>query len=59
MWPAYAAYADKGEYKVLNLTKDAATGTNVTSGYVGAGSVRVGTEERCEFWKQARIAGGW
>lgn len=55
-WPAFS---DKGEYKVLNVTKDAATGTNVTSGYIGTGSVQIGTEDRCEFWKQARIAGGW
>lgn len=55
-WPAFAP---NREYKVLNLTQDAATGVNVTSGYIGSGSPRIGTQERCDFWKKVRVESGW
>lgn len=56
---AWPAYTDKGEYKILNLTRDVASGANVTSGYIGSGSDRIGSEARCDFWRQVRVAGGW
>jgi hypothetical protein len=56
---AWPAYTNKGEYKVLNLTRDTGTGTNVTAGYVGSGSDRIGSQARCDFWRQVRVDGGW
>ncbi|KAJ3212378.1 hypothetical protein HDU82_002056 [Entophlyctis luteolus] len=55
-WPTYSA---SYEYKVFNLTEIFPSRVNVSSSYIGFDDIQSGTDERCQFWKNVRISGGW